>query len=112
MVMGMSEPIARNASILTRAAGCWFGLVVVAFVVYTGHIVYGLGGHASYNAFDKVGYNAVMLGGALALIMRAVSMTRDRAAMLLIGFGLLAWALGDLSYTLFYAEEANPPYPA
>ncbi len=109
--MHVHAPIARNQPLLTRVAACWFGLVVVAFAVYVAHIAYGLGGPATDHAFEKVGYNTVMLGAALALIMRAASMTRDRTALLLIGFGVLAWALGDLTYTLFYADMANPPYP-
>jgi two-component system cell cycle response regulator len=86
-------------------------VVAIGFAVYAAHILLGLGGSGSDRAFNDFGYNAVMLGAALALIMRAVSGVNNRAALLLIGLGLLTWALGDLSYTLLYSGMANPPYP-
>src|SRR5712691_9147549 len=110
-IIGTSAPTDRNSTTLTRAAGCWFALVAVAFVAYTAHVAFGIGGRASDGFFDDGLYNAVMLGGSLALIMRAATKRRNRTPLLLIGVGLLTWALGELTYTLFYANMAHPPYP-
>ena len=96
----------------TRVAACWFGLVSTGFLVYAAHIAFGLGGRSTDAAFDDVGYNAAMLGAAVALIMRAASRSRDCAALLLLAGGLLSWALGDLSYTLLYGNTSEPPYPS
>jgi two-component system, cell cycle response regulator len=109
---GMFASSRRTSTMLARISGWWFGLVALAFLVYTAHIAFGLGGRGSDAAFNDVVYNAVMLGAALALIIRALSRTRDRRALLLIGLGLLTWALGDLYYTLFYAGLQNPPFPS
>jgi two-component system, cell cycle response regulator len=109
---GMFASSPRTSTMLARISGWWFGVVALAFLVYTAHIALGLGGRGSDAAFNDVVYNAVMLGAALALIMRALSRARDRRALLLIGLGLLTWALGDLYYTLFYAGLQNPPFPS
>ena len=111
-IIGTSAPTDRKSTTLTRAAGCWFALVALAFLAYTAHIAFGIGGRAWNDFFDDGLYNAVMLGGALALIMRAATRRGDRTPLLLIGLGLLTWALGELSYTLFYANMAHPPYPS
>jgi hypothetical protein len=102
----------RSSSILSRVAGVWFGLVIIAFAAYAAHIAFGLGGSGSDAAFNQEVYNAVMLGAALTLLMRAASRTHDRAAVLLIGLGLTTWALGDLYYTIVFANLNNPPFPS
>jgi two-component system cell cycle response regulator len=90
----------------------WFGLVVIGFVAYAAHIAFGLGGPGSEETFSTYVYNAVMLGAAITLIMRAATRTHDRAAVLLIGIGMTMWALGDLYYTLFFVNLKNPPFPS
>ncbi|HYM54025.1 MAG TPA: hypothetical protein VES97_01580, partial [Solirubrobacteraceae bacterium] len=79
------SPPARH--VLSRVSGLCFATVVIAFVAYSAHIVYGLGGRSSDGVFNDVVYNAIMLGASLALIMRAASRTHDRLALLLIGVG-------------------------
>ncbi len=101
----------RTTPLLTRIAACWFGLVVLGFLAYAGHVAYDLGGSSSDRLFDNVGYNAAMLGAAIALILRAATRRRDRAAMLLLAAGLTSWALGDLTYTLLYGG-GEAPYPS
>ena len=90
----------------------WFRALVLVFAVYAAHVLLGLGGRGSDAAFNDGAYNAVMLGSAIALIMCAISRPRDRIAVLLIGLGLLAWALGDLYYTVHFADLKNPPFPS
>jgi two-component system, cell cycle response regulator len=90
----------------------WFCLVILAFATYAAHIAFGLGGPGSDTAFEQGVYNAVMLGAAATLMMRALSASRDRAALLVIASSLFMWALGDLYYTLFFTGVANPPFPS
>jgi two-component system, cell cycle response regulator len=97
---------------LARVSGVWFGLVVVGFVAYAAHIAFGLGGPGSEETFSNYVYNAVMLGAAATLIMRALSSSRDRIALLVIGASLCMWAFGDLYYTLFFTGVENPPFPS
>jgi two-component system cell cycle response regulator len=102
----------RTRELLSNAAGWCFGAVAIAAAAYLAHLCLGLGGRAADVAFDDVDYNAVLLGASVALIMRALSRSRDRAALLLIGAGMLMWALGDVYYTIFFTGEANPPFPS
>lgn len=85
---------------------------MAGFVAYTAHIAFGLGGPGSSTAFEEVVYNAVMVGSALTLFMRAASTRTDRAALLVIASSLFMWALGDLYYTVYYSGVANPPFPS
>jgi diguanylate cyclase (GGDEF)-like protein len=105
-------PLRRSSSTLSGVSGVWFGLIVAAFVAYTAHITFGLGGPGSDTAFEQGVYNAVMLGAALTLLMRAASTSTDRTALIVIGSSLFMWALGDLYYTVFYSGVTNPPFPS
>jgi two-component system cell cycle response regulator len=102
----------RTRPLLSRLAGWSFAAVALAAVAYCAHIYFGLGGHASEWAFGDVVYNAVMLGAAIALLLRAITRSRDRAALLLIAAGMASWALGDLYYTIYYSGLPNPPVPS
>ena len=93
-------------------AGWCFAALSAATGAYCLHIYFGVGGAASGGFFGDGVYNAVMIGASLTLMLRALSRRRDRAALLLIGAGMLCWALGDLYYTIFYAGLANPPTPS
>jgi two-component system cell cycle response regulator len=108
----MSPSLAPTRRRLATASACLFAFVAALYCIYVAHTILGLGGKASNAAFQDVAYNVVMLGAALALIMRAASRTHDRMPVLLIGCGLLVWALGDLYWTLYYEELQNPPSPS
>ena len=43
---------------------------------------------------------------------RAAAVREERAAWLLMGLGLLAWAAGEVTWTLMLADDPNPPYPS
>jgi two-component system cell cycle response regulator len=101
----------RTTPLLTRIAAGWFGLIVAAFLAYVANLALRFSGPSADRLFDDVGYNAAMLGAAIALILRAATRTRDRTAMLLLAAGLTSWALGDLTYTLLYGG-GEAPYPS
>jgi two-component system cell cycle response regulator len=97
---------------LSRVPGLCLGMAVVAFAAYVAHVTFGVGGLGADAFFNQDVYNAVMLASALALIMRAQARRSDRAALCLIGLGLLTWALGDLYYTLYFTGLKDPPFPS
>jgi diguanylate cyclase (GGDEF)-like protein len=95
----------------------WKGraLAVVAFAALAAHAAHtglGVGGPELNGFFDEWLYNGLMLGAALACVLRGVVRSGDRAVWLLLGFGALAWSGGDLYYSLFLADEAEPPLPS
>ena len=54
---------------------------------------------------------AMGMGAALCLIRAAVRV-RERAAWLLIGLAVLAWAVGELYFTAVLWSDAAPPVPS
>ncbi len=108
----MLEPSTPRRALLSRISGWWFALLVGVFALYCAHIVLGLGGRGSDALFSNGAYNFVMLGAALAVIARAACASRDRIALLLVGLGLLGWALGDLYYTIRFEGLTEVPFPS
>ena len=45
-------------------------------------------------------------------LLRGVAVRQERAAWLVMGVGLLAWAGGDITWTLLLANDPDPPYPS
>jgi two-component system, cell cycle response regulator len=71
------------------------------------------GGAAAW-FFEAVLYNAVLLAAGLACILGGRRSRDERHAWLLIGLGPIAWALGDLYYTLAFVDipAAEVPFPS
>jgi two-component system cell cycle response regulator len=109
MVSG-SAPVSTSTSI--RLTGWFFRLLVLGFVVYVAHTVVGIGGQGADAFFNDGLYNAILLGSASVMIVRALSAQRNRPALILIGAALFTWAVGDLYYTVFFSSLKNPPFPS
>ena len=95
----------------------WKGrlLAALAFAALAAHAAHtGLGvGRPELNGFfDQWLYNGLMLGAALACVLRGLVKPADRLAWLLLGAGALAWSGGDLYYSLFLADDLEPPLPS
>ena len=54
---------------------------------------------------------AMAIGAALCLVRAAVR-PRERMAWLLIGLGVLAWAFGELYFTVVLWSDSSPPVPS
>jgi diguanylate cyclase (GGDEF)-like protein len=106
----VSDTASVPASALSRALDWCFRVLVLAFIVYLAHTAVGLGGRAANPFFNQGLYNAILLGSALVLLARALSVRRP--ALMFIGAALLVWALGDLYYTVFFSSLKNPPFPS
>jgi diguanylate cyclase (GGDEF)-like protein len=57
-------------------------------------------------------YNLLLLGTAAACIARSLLVPVLRRAWLLLGFGTLAWALGDIYWTVRLTGLEQVPYPS
>jgi diguanylate cyclase (GGDEF)-like protein len=76
------------------------------------HALFGLGGHG-FDEFAKDWvYTAVEVIAVAVCAVRVVTRRDDRAAWAFITCGLLAWAGGDLIWTLWLDNVANPPTPS
>src|SRR5688572_6986208 len=95
----------------------WIGralatLAFAALAAHAAHTGFGLGRPGLDGFFDEWLYNGLMLGAALACLLRGIVRPGDRAVWLLLGAGTLAWSGGDLYYSLFLADVAEPPLPS
>ncbi|HEX8122961.1 MAG TPA: GGDEF domain-containing protein [Solirubrobacteraceae bacterium] len=87
-------------------------VALVALAAHAAHTGLGFGTPGLDWLFDEVLYNALMLGAASACLLRGVLRPADRAAWLLLGAGALAWSGGDLYFSLFLADDAEPALPS
>jgi two-component system cell cycle response regulator len=72
----------------------------------------GAGGHAIEQISDKWAYTAVELIAVAVCAARVVHRREDRLAWALMTLGLVAWTAGDLTWTLWLDNVADPPYPS
>jgi len=84
------------------------GVLLVAYLVFL--IQRGLG--PSSTAVDGWGIDAFEVTASLLCIARGLIARRGRAAALFLGFGLLAWAVGDILLTIESLGGATPPTPS
>ncbi len=91
-------------------AGGLAGLCLL--VAFAAHTVVGLGGSGADQLFDIWVYDALLLLGAAACLLRAVLVSRERTAWALLGAGLTLYAGGEIYYSAAFASAATIPIPS
>lgn len=91
-----------------------FGGLIGLFLLagFTAHAVIGLGGSDANALFNTWIYNALMLMGAAACLLRAALLRRERMAWALLGAGLLLYTGGEIYYSAVLAGQASVPIPS
>ena len=99
---------ARGARYFRRALATLLlgGTVVVAL-----HDWFGFGSSLNF-AIDGPLYDAVVLGAAIACLVRASDYRREHAAWVLIGLAMLCWGAAEVYWTAFIEGNASAPYPS
>jgi two-component system, cell cycle response regulator len=87
------------------------GLGVVGLGVYAVRLL-DVGGPGFVELADVWVYNGIIFLAAAACLLRAVHSPGTRAAWCAFGVGLLAWAFGDVYWTLALADVKRTPYPS
>ncbi|HKT83354.1 MAG TPA: GGDEF domain-containing protein, partial [Solirubrobacterales bacterium] len=96
-----------------RTAVLLGGLVGLCLLIaFAAHIAIGLGGPDTEALFNTWIYNALMLMGAVACLLRAVLVRRERAAWTLLGAGLLLYTGGEIYYSAVLTGQASVPIPS
>jgi diguanylate cyclase (GGDEF)-like protein len=72
----------------------------------------GFGGAGVHRFTGKWVYTAVEAVAVVVCGARVVLRRQDRLAWGLMTFGLVTWTAGDLTWTLWLDNVANPPYPS
>jgi two-component system, cell cycle response regulator len=88
------------------------GLVLAVFAAFVAHLGLGLGGSGLDWLFDDFVYNGLMLSAAVACLLRAALVRRERLPWLVVGIGLLSWVGGEIYWTAKLADLTSPPTPS
>ena len=89
-----------------------FGAMGVGVAFQAAHALFGVGGRG-LDAFTNNGvYTAVEVLAVAVCAARVVIKREDRAAWAFMTVALLAWTGGDLVWTLWLDNVANPPSPS
>jgi two-component system cell cycle response regulator len=92
-----------------RALG---GLTGVAMLAYVAHTAFGLGSPGLDDLFQDWVYCGLIVAAGAICVLRGVALREERAAWLVMGAGLVAWAAGEITWTVVYAGDPAPPYPS
>ncbi|HEX6582501.1 MAG TPA: HD domain-containing phosphohydrolase [Thermoleophilaceae bacterium] len=92
-----------------RAVTALTGLALLAYVAHT---AVGLASPELDDLFQNWVYCGLIVAAAAICVLRAVAVQEERAAWLVMGLGVLAWAAGEVTWTLVYADDPTPPYPS
>ena len=83
------------------------GTVIVAL-----HAWLGVGGPELDLALNGVLYDSVVLGAALACLLRAFAFRQERVAWMTIGVAVAFWGLAEVYWTAYIEDNPNAPYPS
>jgi two-component system cell cycle response regulator len=112
MGSGFRRYLMRLFTSKSRARSLALAAIGAGLALHASHAAFGLGGHA-LDAFTKDGvYTAVELIAVAICATRLLTRRDDRAAWALMTFGLVAWTGGDLIWTVWLDDMANPPTPS
>jgi two-component system cell cycle response regulator len=108
----MDQP--HSGRLRPAIVAAWLGALAVLLAAYAAVILGPIGGSAVQDAFGRWVYDAIVLGAAGAVLIRAAYLPDERLAWLSLGVGLLLWALGQSYYSvvLYYASPAPFPSPS
>jgi two-component system, cell cycle response regulator len=87
-------------------------LTGLALLAYAAHTAFGLGSPELDGFFQDWVYCGLVIAAGAACLVRAVVLREERAAWVVMGLGLLAWAAGELTWTLLYAAKPDPSSPS
>jgi two-component system cell cycle response regulator len=105
--------ISRPALASDSRALRWAVAAIVLGVAFEAvQALWGLGGGTVATIAHTWDYTAVEVIAVAVCLARAVRRRRHRGPWLLMSFGLLAWTCGDLVWTLWLDDLANPPFPS
>ena len=100
--------LAGKARIALRAVQAVALLGLVGYAAQSSMQICGSGADPF---FEQYVYTGLIFMAAGLCLTRAIVVPRERLAWLVLGAGLLAWAGGEVYYSVFYADLAEPPLP-
>lgn len=111
MTVAPLSPVPRRAAIgVLRTAVVAVLVAGTAFVALVDWL--GVGGSGLESTANGPVYDAVILGAALACLLRAFRTPAERAAWLAIALAVLLWAAAEIYWTLEIDGNPAAPYPS
>ncbi len=105
----MSVASGRDILGLQRLARAWRVAAVVGLAAFTAHTL--LGSRLGLDDFfNRWLYNALILLGLAACLIRVARVRAERGAWLALSVGVAAWAVAELLFDFAYG--GSPPYPS
>ena len=87
-------------------------LTCFALLAYAANVAFGLGSPGLDSFFDDYVYTGLIVTAGVICVTRGIAVREERAAWLVMGAGLTAWAAGEITWTVLVADDPNPPYPS
>jgi two-component system cell cycle response regulator len=106
-----SERTSDFARVRPRASLA-LGVLAAVLGLHAAHALTGFGSHVVDRAINDWVYDAFMVTCALVCIARGVLVRAERTAWLILGFGIASWAVGEIYWSLFFADDSSPPAPS
>jgi two-component system cell cycle response regulator len=88
------------------------GLAFAGAAAYAAQALVALCGDAATDFFENYVYTGLIAAAGALCLTRGALVRRERAAWLLLGTGLAAWAAGEIYYSAFLQELTKPPLPS
>jgi two-component system, cell cycle response regulator len=92
------------------AVRAWQLAAVFGLSLFVLHLTFGVGGHGLDRFFNRWVYDGLELLAATGCLLRAHWVLVERKAWLVLGLGLLSFAVGDICFDFVYG--GNPPSPS
>jgi two-component system, cell cycle response regulator len=102
---GLNSPMPRAVRLLLYTA-------LAALLLHVAHTVFGAAGSGSSRLVDDWLYTLVLVACALMCVARGASAREERAAWILMGFGLGCWAAGDAYWSFHLSSQEEIRYPS
>jgi two-component system, cell cycle response regulator len=97
---------------LRAGLGTLGALTGLALLAYVAHAAFGLGSPELDGLFEDWIYCGLIVAAGAICVLRGVAVREERAAWLVMGAGLVAWAAGEITWAVVYSGDPAPPYPS
>jgi two-component system, cell cycle response regulator len=95
-----------------RHARWALGALAILLAVCATHAVIAFDAGPLSWLIEKWGYNVVLVGSGLACLVRGLKIRTERTAWLVMGVGVVGWALGNVYYTAVLWDMDPIPIPS
>jgi diguanylate cyclase (GGDEF)-like protein len=86
-------------------------LTGAALLMYAANVTFGFASGLD-GFFEDYVYTGLVVAAGVICLTRGIAVPEERAAWLIMGVGLTAWAAGEITWAVLLADDPSPPYPS